>query len=115
MTAFPDALTRLFGLIDILPIGPRYNIAPTQQVLAACRLNPEHDRQLARFRWGLIPETRLPYRMGMWTSAETGKAWQGPMCYFRRCSCGGTIMHMGGNPVDLRPWLPERVVTLPPR
>jgi hypothetical protein len=55
-------------------------------------------------------KTMLPYRMGMWTNAETGKAWQGPLCYFRRCPCGGTIMHMGGRPVDLRPWLPERVV-----
>src|SRR3984957_10582924 len=55
-------------------------------------------------------KTRLPYRMGMWTNTETGKAGQGPLCYFRCCPCGGTILHMGGRPVDLRPWLPERVV-----
>ncbi len=35
------------------------------------------------------------------------------MRYFRRCPCGGVIMHAGGHAVDLRPWLPERVV--PPR
>jgi hypothetical protein len=46
----------------------------------------------------------LPYRMGMWTNAETGKAWQGPLCYFRRCPCGGTILNSAGRPIDLHPW-----------
>jgi hypothetical protein len=52
----------------------------------------------------------LPYRMGMWTNTETGKVWQGPLCYFRRCPCGGTILNSAGRPIDLHPWLPERVV-----
>ena len=52
----------------------------------------------------------LPYRMGIWENTETGKSWQAPLCYFRRCPCGGTIIGPGGRPVDIRSWLPERVV-----
>jgi putative SOS response-associated peptidase YedK len=34
LTASPDALTGFFGLADVPPLEPRYNIAPTQQVFA---------------------------------------------------------------------------------
>lgn len=33
---------------------PRWNIAPTQPVVA-CRLDAHHGRELAQMRWGLIP------------------------------------------------------------
>lgn len=42
-----------------LPAGagqlPRYNIAPTQQVLAVIRPEPGESRRLESFRWGLLP------------------------------------------------------------
>jgi hypothetical protein len=58
---FPNALrastvelTDLFGLADLLPAEPRYNIAPTQTVFAV-RINPVGSRERALLRWGLIP------------------------------------------------------------
>ncbi len=50
-----DALRDLFQ-IDALPnLPPRYNIAPTQAVLAV-RIGPnESERSFTAFRWGLIP------------------------------------------------------------
>src|SRR5437763_545907 len=45
------------GLFDELPVEwlPRWNIAPTQQVLA-CRLDPATGtRSLVPLRWGLMP------------------------------------------------------------
>ena len=53
--------------------------------------------------------TLLPLRWGIWTNTETGQSWQAPLCYFRKCPCGGTIL-VHGKPVDIRSWLPERVV-----
>jgi hypothetical protein len=53
--------------------------------------------------------TVFPHRMGIWHNPETGKSWQAPLCYFRCCPCGGAVVYPGGNPVGIRPWLPERV------
>lgn len=39
---------------DIPPLPPRYNIAPTQQILAVTGDDAEH-RRLKFFRWGLVP------------------------------------------------------------
>lgn len=36
-------------------VGPRYNIAPSQQVLALRVPEPGAKRQLVRLKWGLIP------------------------------------------------------------
>src|SRR5512133_1847952 len=49
----PDMLTAL-RLLEALPIVPRYNIAPTQQV-AAIRTSPDGTRHLDFLKWGLIP------------------------------------------------------------
>jgi hypothetical protein len=54
--------------------------------------------------------TVFPHRMGIWHNAETGKSWQAALCYFRRCPCGGAIVYGRGHPVEIRDWLPERVV-----
>jgi putative SOS response-associated peptidase YedK len=48
------------GLFDAPAVEwpPRYNIAPTQQVLA-CRLDPATGaRSLVPLRWGLVPICR---------------------------------------------------------
>jgi putative SOS response-associated peptidase YedK len=50
-------LAEEFDLIDVPPLEPRFNIAPTQNV-AAIRSAPPGSwpiRQLAWLRWGLIP------------------------------------------------------------
>jgi len=44
-----------FQLLDVQPLAPRFNVAPTQPV-AAVRLVPESgQRQLVWLKWGLVP------------------------------------------------------------
>lgn len=47
-------LAQFFGVIDVPDFSPRYNIAPTQNVLAV-RLNDQHHREFVQLHWGLIP------------------------------------------------------------
>jgi len=48
-------LIELFDLSEVPSWAPRYNIAPTQELLVVVKA-PEHpDRQVRRHRWGLIP------------------------------------------------------------
>ncbi len=49
-----EATAALFGVSASIAVEPRYNIAPTQ-FIAAIRNNEESERELAMFRWGLIP------------------------------------------------------------
>ena len=51
--ALPD-IARMLGMDVDLSIEPRYNIAPTTDVLA-CRMEAPREKALARLRWGLIP------------------------------------------------------------
>jgi len=46
-----------FGLFETAPFAPRFNIAPTQPVavVRSSPSEPEHERELAWLRWGLIP------------------------------------------------------------
>lgn len=48
----PSEIAEEFGIEKIPLLQPRFNIAPSQLV-AAVRANP--DRELAMFKWGLIP------------------------------------------------------------
>lgn len=50
----PDVYASGFGLDEICEMLPRYNIAPTQQVLAI-RMSETAGRELVPLRWGLIP------------------------------------------------------------
>jgi putative SOS response-associated peptidase YedK len=49
----PQAVARAFNVADVPEFSPRYNIAPTQQVLAIRAHNGE--RQASFLHWGLIP------------------------------------------------------------
>lgn len=49
-----EATAALFGAAGSLDIGPRYNIAPTQDV-AAIRDAEGGGRELVALRWGLVP------------------------------------------------------------
>jgi len=49
-----EATAALFGVSLSIAVEPRYNIAPTQ-FIAAIRNSEESGRELAKFRWGLIP------------------------------------------------------------
>lgn len=48
-----DVVGKLFDLDDLPEIEPRYNIAPTQELLAIVATNGK--REATTFRWGLIP------------------------------------------------------------
>jgi putative SOS response-associated peptidase YedK len=50
----PDAIAEHFDLETDLSSEARYNVAPTQPVLAV-RLDQDGARELVRLRWGLIP------------------------------------------------------------
>ena len=51
----PELLAEIFGLAETPMVpAPRYNIAPTQQILAV-RQDVEYNIHLDQFRWGLIP------------------------------------------------------------
>ena len=49
-----EASAALFGASDVLPVEPRYNIAPTQ-FIAAVRNGEDQQRELVMLRWGLVP------------------------------------------------------------
>jgi putative SOS response-associated peptidase YedK len=49
-----EAAAALFGVSASLPVEPRYNIAPTQNI-AAIRNDPDGERELVMLRWGLVP------------------------------------------------------------
>ena len=46
-------LAEMFGYTNLLDYEPRYNIAPTQEVLAVRAAG--QGRELTRLRWGLVP------------------------------------------------------------
>lgn len=56
-------LAAQFCLAAVPEFAPRYNIAPRQNVPAIC-LGPEHDREFAWLRWGLIPSWASDARIG---------------------------------------------------
>jgi putative SOS response-associated peptidase YedK len=50
-----STIAEAFQVLDVQPIEPRFNVAPTQQV-AAIRLSPESGRrEFAWLKWGLVP------------------------------------------------------------
>ena len=61
LTASPEEVAALFGVMDLEGFPPRYNIAPTQPVLLVLAGPPREpgsnlpDRQALLVRWGLIP------------------------------------------------------------
>ncbi len=61
----PRILRMRFGLAESAQIGeePRFNIAPTDPVLAI-RRNEEGRREPGRLRWGLVPRGTTPKKIG---------------------------------------------------
>lgn len=49
-----EATAALFGASGSLDVKPRYNIAPTQDIVAIC-LDEDGSRKLKFLRWGLVP------------------------------------------------------------
>mgnify|MGYP001347077707 FL=1 len=61
LTASPEEVQALFGLLDLEAFPPRFNIAPTQPILLVVAGPPREpgsnlpDRRALLVRWGLIP------------------------------------------------------------
>lgn len=54
LTTPADEIAEMLGISHTLSAQPRYNIAPTQNILIA-RHNEHNERELTMLRWGLIP------------------------------------------------------------
>jgi putative SOS response-associated peptidase YedK len=54
LTSPPNLIAELFDLDLLVDVGPRFNVAPTQDVLTV-RSTPDGDPEFARLRWGLVP------------------------------------------------------------
>ncbi len=83
-------LIDLFNLTEIPTWGPRYNIAPTQEVLVVVK-TPEHsDRKARLHRWGLIPSWAKDRSIGTQlinAQAETAASKPAFRAAFRKRRC----------------------------
>ena len=66
LSSDPKALAEQFSLrLDSLPpLAPRYNIAPTQPVVAVKARNVQGERELVILQWGLVPSWAKDPAMG---------------------------------------------------
>ena len=48
-------IARQFGLLTVDELRPRYNVAPTQSVIAIRQREAPAGRELVELRWGLVP------------------------------------------------------------
>jgi putative SOS response-associated peptidase YedK len=55
LTSPGEVVAEVFELVDVPPILPRYNLAPTQEAAVVRIVAPGAPRTLDRLRWGLIP------------------------------------------------------------
>lgn len=51
----PEMMVELFNLLNSVDIGPRYNIKPTEPILAVRESRSQGGRVAELFRWGLLP------------------------------------------------------------
>lgn len=54
LTTTTEQIRQSFGVSDVPSIAARYNIAPTQDIVAICQ-NGDGYRHVRTFRWGLVP------------------------------------------------------------
>ncbi|GIW78580.1 MAG: DUF159 family protein [Gemmatales bacterium] len=64
LRATPAAIAKEFGLSNVPPLSPRYNIAPTQNVPVVRLAGNTGPRELALLRWGLIPSWATDLSIG---------------------------------------------------
>ncbi|MGK7873213.1 MAG: SOS response-associated peptidase [Xenococcaceae cyanobacterium] len=58
------SISQTFNLADVPLQQPRYNVAPTQQVMTILRLSPDSEREVKMLRWGLIPSWAKDIKIG---------------------------------------------------
>ena len=90
LRASAQALKEQFPLFDQAELEPRYNIAPTQQVLAVRQLPQAARPEFVQLRWGLIPhwadDPKVGYRM-INARAETAASKPAFSTPFRQSRC----------------------------
>ncbi|HEY9629271.1 MAG TPA: SOS response-associated peptidase [Coleofasciculaceae cyanobacterium] len=64
LTQSPDAIAHSLNLPIPSMFAPRYNIAPTQPVMAVRSSEEKAERQLTHFTWGLIPSWAKDPKIG---------------------------------------------------
>jgi putative SOS response-associated peptidase YedK len=86
----PELLVEIFGLAEIPTVpAPRYNTAPTQQILAV-RQDAVYSNRLDQLRWGFIPSwTREPQHSPLLNNARSETVAEKPSfrsaIKYRRC------------------------------
>ena len=85
-----ERLSEKFQFPEIIPLKPRYNIAPSQSVAVVRLLPDDTDRKLARLRWGLLPAwVKDPTKVQQPINAKAETAAEKPMFRdaFKRRRC----------------------------
>ena len=63
----PRSIQQHFDIPETIDLSPRYNIAPSQDIVVIRHLSGKDYRQLDMLRWGLIPgwakDMKISYRM----------------------------------------------------
>lgn len=63
LTTSAETIASLFAGLQLPPLKPRYNIAPTQMV-SCIRSGIENEMEYAQLRWGLVPSWSKDLKMG---------------------------------------------------
>ena len=63
LTTSNETIASLFGGLQLPPLKPRYNIAPTQMV-SCVREGKDRSPEYAELRWGLIPSWSKDLKLG---------------------------------------------------
>ena len=99
----PAELAEIFGVLNSIQWSPRYNIAPTQTVVA---VRDSDQREFFTPKWGLIPSWAKDAKI----AKEEPRSWRGrilPVCSpcgrafrasFRRCGWAPTSPRQTGAP-----------------
>jgi putative SOS response-associated peptidase YedK len=85
-----ERLSEKFQFPEIIPLKPRYNIAPSQSVAVVRQLPDDTDRTLAMLRWGLLPAwVKDPAKVQQPINAKAETAAEKPMFRdaFKRRRC----------------------------
>ncbi|MEW6494911.1 MAG: SOS response-associated peptidase [Cyanobacteriota bacterium] len=59
-----EAIAQAFQIVEVPPLTPRYNIAPTQPVATVVRTPKHEGRQFKMLHWGLIPSWAKDPKIG---------------------------------------------------
>jgi putative SOS response-associated peptidase YedK len=85
-----ERISEKFQFPQVIPLKPRYNIAPSQPVAVVRLLPDDTDRKLAMLRWGLLPAwVKEPTKVQQPINAKAQTAAEKPMFRdaFKRRRC----------------------------